>query len=141
MGMWERLVVDPGTAKLREGLARGEYADAYRAGRSMGFAEVVSLARQLLEQFERSLGSADVGVQPVERKPTRAEETPHADVLSPREREVLRLVAQGLSSKAIGRRLFISERTVAQHLTAVFHKLGVNTRAQAVALAVQRGLL
>ena len=61
--------------------------------------------------------------------------------LSAREREVLGLVSQGLSSKAIGRQLFISERTVAQHLTAVFHKLGANTRAQAVAVAAQRGLL
>jgi DNA-binding NarL/FixJ family response regulator len=61
--------------------------------------------------------------------------------LSAREREVLGLVAQGLSNKAIGRQLFLSERTVAQHVTAIFHKLGVNTRAQAVAVATQRGLL
>jgi NarL family two-component system response regulator YdfI len=54
---------------------------------------------------------------------------------------VLRLVAQGRSSKAIGRQLYISERTVAQHVHAVFNKLGVNTRAQAVAVAAQRGLL
>jgi DNA-binding NarL/FixJ family response regulator len=58
-----------------------------------------------------------------------------------REQEVLRLLAQGLSSKAIGRQLFISERTVAQHLTTIFNKLSVNTRAQAVAVATQRGLL
>jgi Bacterial regulatory proteins, luxR family len=42
--------------------------------------------------------------------------------------------------KAIGRSLFISERTVAQHLTAIFHKLGANTRAQAAAVATQCGL-
>lgn len=42
--------------------------------------------------------------------------------------------------KAIGHQLFISERTVAQHLTAVFNKMGTNTRAQAVAVAAQRGL-
>jgi hypothetical protein len=40
-----------------------------------------------------------------------------------------------------GRELFISERTVAQHLTTIFNKLSVNTRAQAVAVATQRGLL
>jgi hypothetical protein len=43
--------------------------------------------------------------------------------------------------KAIGHQLFISERTVARHLTAAFDKLGTNTRAQAVAVAAQRGLL
>ncbi len=61
--------------------------------------------------------------------------------LNSREREALRWVAQGYSSKSIGRQIFISERTVAQHLTAIFNKLGVNTRAQAVAVATQRGLL
>jgi DNA-binding NarL/FixJ family response regulator len=54
---------------------------------------------------------------------------------------VLRLVAQGLSSKAIGQRLFISASTVNQHVSAIFQKLGVDTRAQAVAVAAQRGLL
>jgi hypothetical protein len=47
----------------------------------------------------------------------------------------------GLSSKAIGRHLFISERTVAQHLTAIFNKLSVSTRAQAAAVATERQLL
>jgi DNA-binding CsgD family transcriptional regulator len=54
---------------------------------------------------------------------------------------VLRLVAQGHSSKAIGGQLVLSPSTVNYHLTAIFHKLGVNTRAQAVAEAAQRGLL
>ncbi len=61
--------------------------------------------------------------------------------MSEREQEVLRLVAQGLSSKAIGRELFISASTVDYHLSSAFHKLGVDTRAQAVAVAAQRGLL
>ena len=64
-----------------------------------------------------------------------------AGPLSPHEGEVLRLAAQGLSSKAIGQRLFLSASTVNQHLTSIFNKLGVATRAQAVAVAAQRGLL
>ena len=59
--------------------------------------------------------------------------------LTASEREVLRPVAQGLCSTAIGRQLFISEHTVAQHLTAIFNKLGTNTRAQAAAVATQQG--
>jgi len=61
--------------------------------------------------------------------------------LTEREAEVLRLVAQGRSSKAIGRQLFLSPSTINQHVTSVFHKLGADTRAQAVAVAAQRGLL
>ena len=51
--------------------------------------------------------------------------------LSTREREVLRLVAQGLANKQIARRLGISERTVKAHLTNVFSALGVSDRTQA----------
>jgi len=61
--------------------------------------------------------------------------------LSPRERGVLRLVAAGLSNRQIGETLSISERTVKFHVTAIFNKLGADNRAQAVALAAERGLL
>ena len=61
--------------------------------------------------------------------------------LSEREREVLRLVAEGLPTKQIARSLSISERTVKFHVNSIFHKLGADNRAQAVALAAQRGLL
>jgi DNA-binding NarL/FixJ family response regulator len=61
--------------------------------------------------------------------------------LSEREREVLRLVADGLPTKQIANSLSISERTVKFHVNSIFHKLGADNRAQAVALAAQRGLL
>ncbi len=64
-----------------------------------------------------------------------------ASVLSDREREVLRLVAEGLPTKQIALSLSISERTVKFHVNSIFHKLGADNRAQAVALAAQRGLL
>jgi DNA-binding NarL/FixJ family response regulator len=57
--------------------------------------------------------------------------------LSPREREVLDLVGQGLSNKLIARRLEISEKTVKAHLTQVFSQLGVSDRTQA-ALWIER---
>jgi DNA-binding NarL/FixJ family response regulator len=65
----------------------------------------------------------------------------HAAELSEREREVLRLVADGLPTKQIARTLSIAERTVKFHVNSIFHKLGAENRAQAVALAAQRGLL
>ncbi len=55
--------------------------------------------------------------------------------LSPREREVLRLVADGLSNKAIASELGISEKTVKTHLTSVFHRIGVRDRTAAAAWA------
>ncbi|HSF63939.1 MAG TPA: alpha/beta fold hydrolase [Paracoccaceae bacterium] len=60
--------------------------------------------------------------------------------LSAREREVLTLVAQGLDNHAIGAALGISEKTVRNHVTVLFDKLGVSTRAAAVATARDAGL-
>jgi DNA-binding NarL/FixJ family response regulator len=62
-------------------------------------------------------------------------------LLTEREHEILRLVADGLSTKQIGRRLLITERTVKFHVASIFNKLGASNRAQAVAQAVQRGLI
>jgi len=64
-----------------------------------------------------------------------------AGLLSGRERGVLRLVAAGQSNRQIAEALKISERTVKFHVTAIFNKLGADNRAQAVAIAAERGLL
>lgn len=60
--------------------------------------------------------------------------------LTPREREVLRLVARGLTNRAIAGELFISEKTVHRHVSNIFMKLGVSTRAAAAAFAFEHGL-
>ncbi len=64
-----------------------------------------------------------------------------ASRLTPREMEVLRLLADGIGQDEIARQLFISRKTVATHLEHVLQKLGVRTRAQAVALAYREDLL
>lgn len=61
--------------------------------------------------------------------------------LSPREQEVLRLVAQGQPNKIIAAALAISERTVKFHVSAIMAKLGAGNRTESVAIATQRGLL
>ena len=61
--------------------------------------------------------------------------------LTPRERDVLRLVADGLTDVAIADRLFISPRTVSQHLRSIYGKLDVSSRAAATRFAVEQSLL
>ena len=63
------------------------------------------------------------------------------DDLSPRELEILELVARGTTNREAAKRLFISEATVKTHLLHIYAKLGVNDRAAAVAVGFDRGLL
>ena len=63
------------------------------------------------------------------------------NVLTNREREILALLADGLANKQIAERLGISTNTVKTHLELLFDKLGVSSRAEAVASGVKRGLL
>lgn len=65
----------------------------------------------------------------------------HDDVLSPRETEIIRLMADGRSNREIGRTLHVSEATVKTHLVRMYAKLEVTDRAAAVSAAYQRGLL
>ena len=60
--------------------------------------------------------------------------------LTLRECEVLALVADGRSNRQIGEALYISDRTVARHLTNIFHKIGVTSRTQAARYAIDRGM-
>ncbi|MEZ0067623.1 DNA-binding NarL/FixJ family response regulator [Streptacidiphilus sp. MAP12-20] len=62
-------------------------------------------------------------------------------MLSPRETEILELVAEGLANRQISKRLFISEATVKTHLVHVYDKLGVDSRTAAIAAALQAGLI
>ena len=66
-------------------------------------------------------------------------EDPALQVLSKREREVLDTVTQGLSNAQIAARLFISEKTVRNHLSNIFSKLGVGSRTQAIVFAHEHG--
>jgi DNA-binding NarL/FixJ family response regulator len=60
--------------------------------------------------------------------------------LTPREREVIALVSEGLKNKLIGERLFISETTVTHHLSSIFSKLEVSDRLELIIYAFRHGL-
>lgn len=70
-----------------------------------------------------------------------AEEAARLAELSTREHEILTLVAQGLSNREIGARVFLSEATVKTHVSAVLAKLGLATRTQAVVYAYEVGVV
>ncbi|MFN8482097.1 MAG: response regulator transcription factor [Anaerolineae bacterium] len=77
-------------------------------------------------------------LQRLQRQPT---PTPPPETLTPREREVLRLMVEGLTNKAIAVRLGISEHTVKFHIGAILGKLGAGSRTEAVSIAVRQGLV
>lgn len=88
------------------------------------------MATKLLTEFkDLTAGTAREAVEPAE-----------AD-LSPREGEVLQLVAQGATNKEIADSLFISENTVKTHLKNIMEKLHLANRSQAAAYAIKRGLV
>ncbi|HJU47564.1 MAG TPA: response regulator transcription factor [Gaiellaceae bacterium] len=93
----------------------------------------------------RGIRSAALGESPLDPRAARALLDAKArpdplDGLSPREREVLGLLLEGLPNKLIARRLGISEKTVKSHLTSVFRQLGVTDRVQAALWAERQGL-
>ena len=61
--------------------------------------------------------------------------------ITPREHEILALIAEGLSNREIGERLFVSENTVKTHSSRLFDKMGVNRRVQAVQKGQELGLI
>lgn len=126
---------------------RAGVAFAHTGRREAGVAALVAAARTA-----RRLGATPLGVtvaadlaaigEPVERRLGRREARRLADHgLTRRELEVLRYVGQGLTSREIGKVLFISPRTVEMHVSSAFTKLDCRTRAEAVQRVATLGLL
>ncbi len=95
-----------------------------------------------LEEIERAIRAVVRGERYLDpRIASRVAALSHAPRLSPRERDVLRLVVAGKSNKEIAAALKVTERTVKFHMTSIFNKLGAENRAQAVTIAHERGLV
>jgi predicted ATPase/DNA-binding CsgD family transcriptional regulator len=111
---------------------------ALRWARETGGVEATRrLEAALAETQATTIGGSSTAPSPTSAGTSRDPANP----LSEREQAVLRLVAEGLPSKQIGAELAIAERTVKAHLTGAMNKLGAFTRAQAVAVSLQRCLL
>ncbi|QCX78645.1 Transcriptional regulatory protein LiaR [Streptomyces sp. YIM 121038] len=91
-----------------------------------------SVTRRLVEAFASRPGSTPL---------VGAESPPGLESLTGRELEVLRLIARGLSNADIADRLYISEATVKTHLNRTMNKLDIDSRAQAVVMAYESGLV
>jgi DNA-binding NarL/FixJ family response regulator len=100
------------------------------------------LTRCALDDLAESVRSASRGARHLSPGiAARLAESMALEPLTAREEQVLRLVVGGLCNKAISRKLNIAVGTVKSHLKATFDKLGVDSRTQAVAIVVRRGLL
>jgi DNA-binding NarL/FixJ family response regulator len=93
-----------------------------------------------LDDIERAIAAVARGESVLDPRITARALAP-GPRLTPREREVLRLVAEGKSNKELAAVLGITERTAKFHVTAIFNKLGAENRAQAVAVAKERHLI
>lgn len=147
-----RLTGDAATARIRECTdavrvlvlttyeSDSSILSAIEAGAS-GYLLKAAPADELIAGV-RSVAAGEVALSPaIAAQLVARMREPAPAALTPRETEVLRLVADGLSNRAIGERLFLGESTVKTHLLRTFEKLGVNDRTRAVTLAMQRGLL
>jgi predicted ATPase/class 3 adenylate cyclase/DNA-binding CsgD family transcriptional regulator len=118
--------------RLRAAMGAEAFDAEYAAGRTLGPAQV---AHQALHGIQAQRAGALVG------EPDAAGPGEAGAVLTPRELEVLELVAQGLSNPDIAQRLSLSEHTVHRHLSNILHKLSLSSRAAAAAWAARNGLV
>jgi non-specific serine/threonine protein kinase len=113
--------------EARLALGETDFGEAWRAGRTLSRTQAVAEAHAALAAVGASVAPVDAAV--------------NACALTPRELEVLRLVAEGLSDRAVAEALFVGPATVRAHLTSTFGKLGVGSRTAAVAAARRLGVL
>ncbi len=123
----DHLVVERATSAARVVLGEAAFAELQTQAGTLTFIEVIDEALALVDEVDELL------VSPAESS--------ERELLSPREREVLALVAAGRSNPQIADALFLSPNTIKSHVTSLLNKLGAENRAQVVAIAAERGLI
>ena len=132
------LVRDPSTS-LSEALRRGARAVLPATATAAQIAAAIEAVAAGLFVFEPDDIERFLSTRSVQRVPGILE--PLAEAITPREIEILRLMAEGLANKEIAARLGISENTVKFHVGSVMGKLGAASRTEAVMLGIRRGLV
>jgi DNA-binding CsgD family transcriptional regulator len=122
--------------RLAEALAGSGHpraaADVWRAASATAAELRASPLRSALDDLGRRLGlGLDAGIRDAGGSPDKG----HLAALTPREREVLRLMSRGRSNRQIGEELFISQKTASVHVSNILAKLGAATRTEAAAIA------
>jgi DNA-binding NarL/FixJ family response regulator len=125
------LALVTGTEQAREALAAGARGVLFRDATGERLAAALCAVAQGLTVLDAALAQ---GLRP----PPRRSQDP-VEPLTPREREVLALLAQGFTNRGIGERLGISEHTAKFHVNAILGKLGAESRTEAVAEAARLG--
>jgi DNA-binding NarL/FixJ family response regulator len=123
--------------------ARGVLPDDSSAEEIAAASEAAAAGLVILpsEQVGDLVGSRPTASATRDFPDVRGRSTSRMPTLTPREREILAMLAEGLPNKLIASRLGISDHTVKTHLEAIFDKLSASNRAEAVAQAVRMGLL
>ena len=127
-------LAEPYLVEARSQLDENAWTEAWEEGRAMSMEAA----------FEYALSEDEPSTITSSAAPTEQLSTPvseHPAGLTPREVEVLGLVAEGLTNPQVAQRLFLSPRTVQRHLNSVYRKLGVSSRTAATHLALEHDLL
>jgi len=132
----EARLADLDRQRLRAAMGDAAFDAEYAAGRALDLARA---AHQALQGIQA--GREAPGAGALVSEPDAALRGEAVTVLTPRELDVLRLVAQGMSNPDIARRLVLSEHTVHRHLANILRKLGLSSRAAAAAWGVRTGLV
>ncbi|MFC1466034.1 MAG: response regulator [Candidatus Brachytrichaceae bacterium NZ_4S206] len=111
---------------------------ALRAG-AITYVEKDSEPEQLLEAVRGAAQGRAVFEPKLMQRVMQAQTMRHSDVLTEREGEVLKLLAEGLTNAEIAARLFVSEETVKTHVASILRKLGLAHRTQAAVYAIRNG--
>jgi DNA-binding CsgD family transcriptional regulator len=135
-GFWippkECAMLEPYRASVRSRLGEAGWDEALAEGRTMSMEAAIEYA--LSEEGSSTATQSTTSEQPLSTTPD------YPARLTPREIEVLGLVATGMTNAQVAKELFLSPRTVETHLTSIYHKLGVSSRAAATRFALEHDL-
>jgi DNA-binding CsgD family transcriptional regulator len=128
----ERALLEPYRSSVRSRLGVATWEGAVAEGDAMGLDRAIAYALP----NEKPSGHPS----PVLSRPSASSTPEYPAGLSPRELEVLRLVVEGLTNAQAAKELYLSPRTIETHLTSIYQKLGVSSRAAATRFALEHGL-